>query len=99
MQNVFPGDLVVCENPWDQGKLLVRRVKSIGQSGASNTTLVWVASETLNGGIDSKVFGPIPVSSILGRAIYYYNNDSVELVLSFYIDSWTYSEQPAVFTV
>ena len=73
---MFPGDLVVVENPWESGKLLVRRVKSISSSGPSpSQCVVWVASETVNGGIDSKVFGPIPVQSVLGRACYYYNND------------------------
>lgn len=78
VNTIFPGDLVVCENPWESGKLLVRRVKNVSQVGASSdSTVVWVASETPNGGIDSRVFGPLPVSSILGRAIYYYNNDAV----------------------
>ena len=77
MQNVFPGDLVVCKNPWDQQKLLVRRIKNIGNYQQSNDVYVWLTSETMNGGIDSKVFGPVPVSSILGRAIYYYNTDTV----------------------
>ena len=75
---MFPGDLVVVENPWESDKLLVRRVKAISSSGPSpSQCVVWVASETVNGGIDSKVFGPIPVQSVLGRACYYYNNDKV----------------------
>lgn len=69
---------MICENPWEEGKLLVRRVKSITQVGATNDSAVaWVSSETVNGGIDSKAFGPIPVQSILARACYYYNDQEV----------------------
>lgn len=83
---MFPGDLVVVENPWESGKLLVRRVKSISSKGPSSDHCdVWVASETLNGGIDSKVFGPIPMQSVLGRACYYYNNDHVIHVCVYYL--------------
>lgn len=75
----------MCEHPWETGKLLVRRVKSVSQIGnTSDNSVVWVASETLNGGIDSRVFGPISMSSILGRAIYYYNSDSVLLFILLY---------------
>ncbi|KAK8809130.1 peptidase-S24 family protein [Blastocystis sp. subtype 4] len=74
-ETVFPGDLVVCLNPWEEGKLLVRRVKQITQIGDSiDAAVAWVSSETVNGGIDSKVFGPIPVQSILARACYFYND-------------------------
>ena len=70
----------MCENPWEQGKLLVRRVKSITQVGAtSDQAVAWVSSETVNGGVDSKAFGPIPVQSILARACYYYNDKYVFL--------------------
>ena len=73
---MFPGDLVVVENPWEKDKLLVRRVTNISVSDSCpNKCSIWVASETLNGGIDSKVFGPIPMQSVLGRACYYFNND------------------------
>ena len=37
----------------------------------------------LNGGIDSKMFGYIPIESILGRACYYYNDTIVLLVVFF----------------
>lgn len=68
----------MCLNPWEEGKLLVRRVKRITQVGDSTDSAVaWVSSETANGGIDSKVFGPIPVQSILARACYYYNDKQV----------------------
>ena len=74
-ETVFPGDLVVCLNPWEEGKLLVRRVKQITQIGDSiDAAVAW---ETVNGGIDSKVFGPIPVQSILARACYFYNDKQV----------------------
>ena len=59
---------------------MVRRIKSITQVGATNDQAVaWVSSETVNGGIDSKAFGPIPVQSILARACYYYNDKYVFL--------------------
>ena len=65
-------------NPWEEGKLLVRRVKQITQIGDSiDAAVAWVSSETVNGGIDSKVFGPIPVQSILARACYFYNDKQV----------------------
>lgn len=68
--------MVVVENPWESNKLLVRRVKNISSSESSpDKCLVWVSSETIHGGIDSKVFGPIPMQSVLGRACYYFNND------------------------
>ena len=74
---------MVFQHPWDEKKLLVRRVKSFYQAGSTkDSQLVWVASETLNGGLDSRTFGPIPVSSILARAIYYYNNDYVRMPAS-----------------
>ena len=45
---------MVFQHPWDEKKLLVRRVKSFYQAGSTkDSQLVWVASETLNGGIDS----------------------------------------------
>ena len=74
---------MVFQHPWDEKKLLVRRVKSFYQAGSTkDSQLVGGASETLNGGIDSRTFGPIPVSSILARAIYYYNNDYVRMAAS-----------------
>ena len=40
---MFPGDLVVCLNPWEEGKLLVRRVKQITQIGDSiDAAVAWV---------------------------------------------------------
>ena len=78
------GDLVVCENPLDKGNLLVRRVRRIAQDVSNpEKAVVWVSSEMLNGGIDSKMFGYIPIESILGRACYYYNDTIVLLVVSF----------------
>ena len=69
---------MVVENPWEQGKLLVRRVKRIMQYGeSSDSAVAWVSSETPNGGIDSKIFGPVPVQSILARACYFYNDQQV----------------------
>lgn len=71
---------MVMENPWEQGKLLVRRVKRIMQYGESSDSVVaWVSSETPNGGIDSKIFGPVPVQSILARACYFYNDQQVRV--------------------
>lgn len=79
---VFPGDLVVCENPWEKGKLLVRRVKQITSDVTDvQKSVVWVSSETMNGGIDSKAFGYLPIESILGRACYYYNSTMVKLLV------------------
>ena len=92
---IFPGDLVVCEHPWETGKLLVRRVRYVLQVGTTKkNSVVWVASETLHGGIDSRVFGPIPMSSILGRAIYYYNSASVMCTeSSLFVESRTCPQQ------
>lgn len=82
--NIFLGDLVVCENPLDKGNLLVRRVRRIAQDVSNpEKAVVWVSSEMLNGGIDSKMFGYIPIESILGRACYYYNDTIVLLVVFF----------------
>ena len=79
---VFPGDLVVCENPWEKGKLLVRRVKQVTSDVTDvQKSVVWVSSETMNGGIDSKAFGYLPIESILGRACYYYNSTMVQLLV------------------
>ena len=68
----------MCENPWEKGKLLVRRVKQITSDEKDvQKSVVWVSSETMNGGIDSKAFGYLPIESILGRACYYYNSTLV----------------------
>ena len=75
---VFLGDLVVCENPWNRNRLLVRRVRRIiSPEGEGQNPLVWVSSETMNGGVDSAVFGPISMDLIVGRAVYYFTNERV----------------------
>ena len=74
--NVFPGDLVVVENPNERNKLLIRRVKCISSSNSSENYCVYLTSENE---ADVENFGPIPMHSVLGRACYYYNNDQVRI--------------------
>ena len=71
---MFPGDLVVVENPHERNKLLIRRVKCISSPNSSENCCVYLTSENE---ADVENFGPIPMHSVLGRACYYYNNDQV----------------------
>ena len=59
------GDVVALRSPRD-GRTIVKRVSAI--AGAS----VEVRGDNAAASTDSRAFGPVPVSSILGRAVYRY---------------------------
>jgi nickel-type superoxide dismutase maturation protease len=61
-----PGDLVVLPDPRDAARVLVKRVR------ATRTHGVEVAGDNLGASTDSRTFGVVPRSSVLGRAVYRY---------------------------
>lgn len=59
------GDVVALRDPRD-GRILVKRVESV--EGANLT----VHGDNAAASTDSRTFGRVPVSSVLGRAVYRY---------------------------
>ena len=63
---VRSGDLVALKDPGEPGRLLVKRVASVGASGIEVRGDNQVASR------DSRSFGPVPPASVIGKAVYRY---------------------------
>jgi nickel-type superoxide dismutase maturation protease len=57
-----PGDIVVLHDPEVASRLLVKRVASVAPNG------VMVAGDEPARSRDSRAFGPVPLSALLGRA-------------------------------
>jgi type IV secretory pathway protease TraF len=68
MRHIRPGDVVVFEHP-DYGRL-IKCVEGIEPSGC-----VRVRGEDIDS-IDSRLFGPIPPSSVLGRVVWHIKKTS-----------------------
>ena len=60
------GDVVVAPDPREPGRALVKRVAAIDASSA------WLAGDNPGRSTDSRDFGPVPLSSVAGRAVYRY---------------------------
>ena len=60
------GDVVAVPDPRDRERLLVKRVHSLTRSTAE------LRGDNEAGSTDSRVFGPVPVSALIGRVVYRY---------------------------
>jgi nickel-type superoxide dismutase maturation protease len=65
---VKPGEVVAVRDPRHPGRVLVKRVSSVD----SNAGTVEVLGDASQASTDSRTFGPVPMSSVLGRAVYRY---------------------------
>jgi nickel-type superoxide dismutase maturation protease len=65
---VKPGEVVAVRDPRHPGRVLVKRVPSVGSDGAT----LEVLGDASHASTDSRTFGPVPMSSVLGRAVYRY---------------------------
>lgn len=64
---VRPGDVVAVRDPRDPGNVMVKRVRAINDEGQ-----VDVRGDNPTGSTDSRHFGPVDRSDVLGRAVYRY---------------------------
>ncbi|MHB8244599.1 MAG: S26 family signal peptidase [Acidimicrobiales bacterium] len=65
-----PGDIVVIVDPDDEARILVKRVAGLGSK------TIEVAGDNSAVSRDSRSFGEIPRSSVLGRVVYRYRPSS-----------------------
>jgi nickel-type superoxide dismutase maturation protease len=65
---VHPGDVVAVADPRQPSRLLVKRVGSVDV----RNRLVTVFGDNRSFSTDSRVFGPVPRRSVVGRAVYRY---------------------------
>jgi nickel-type superoxide dismutase maturation protease len=63
-----PGEVVALRDPRDTSRVLIKRVASVDPRSG---TLV-VAGDARDASTDSRQFGPVPRSSVVGRAVYRY---------------------------
>lgn len=62
-----PGDIVAVKDPRQPDRVLVKRVASVGPDGALE-----VRGDTAEASTDSRQFGPVPPSLLMGVAVYRY---------------------------
>lgn len=60
------GDVVVATDPREPERALVKRVAAVDGSS------VWLAGDNPGRSTDSRDFGPVALSSVVGRAVYRY---------------------------
>jgi signal peptidase I len=65
---VKPGEVVAVRDPRHPGRVLVKRVSSVD----GNAGTLEVLGDARQASTDSRTFGPVPMSSVLGRAVYRY---------------------------
>jgi nickel-type superoxide dismutase maturation protease len=65
-RRVRPGDLVVVPDPRAPDRVVVKRAAAVGGE------TVTVAGDNPGASTDSRTFGPVPRSSVRGRAVYRY---------------------------
>jgi nickel-type superoxide dismutase maturation protease len=63
-----PGDVVALPDPRAPDRLLVKRVAAVDRSRGT----VEVLGDAPHASTDSRVFGPVPLASVAGRAVYRY---------------------------
>jgi hypothetical protein len=63
-----PGEVVAVRDPRDPGRVLVKRVAWVDVDGAT----LEVLGDASQASTDSRTFGPVPMASVLGRAVYRY---------------------------
>jgi nickel-type superoxide dismutase maturation protease len=62
------GDVVALTDPREPSRLLVKRVASVDRVAR----VVSVLGDNQHASTDSRVFGPVPWRSVIGRAVYRY---------------------------
>jgi nickel-type superoxide dismutase maturation protease len=65
-RSVRPGDIVAASDPRRPERSLLKRVVDVGQEG------VFLLGDNLEHSTDSRQFGPVPMASVRGKAIYRY---------------------------
>ena len=63
-----PGDVIAARDPSQASRLLVKRVASVRPDAGT----LEVVGDARDHSTDSRAFGPVPRSSIVGRAVYRY---------------------------
>jgi type IV secretory pathway protease TraF len=63
---VRPGDIVAASDPRQPERSLLKRVVDVGQEG------VFLLGDNPEHSTDSRQFGPVPMASVRGKAIYRY---------------------------
>jgi signal peptidase I len=66
-----PGEVVAVRDPRHPARILVKRVASVDRKGRT----LEVLGDASQASSDSRTFGPVPLSSVLGRAVYRYAPD------------------------
>lgn len=64
---IRPGEVVALRDPRDAGRVMVKRVQSVGPGGLE------VRGDNAKASTDSRHFGPVPPASVLGRVVYRYH--------------------------
>ena len=62
-----PGQVVALRDPRLRGRILVKRIGSVSSAG------VEVLGDNPGASTDSRHFGPVPTSAVLGRVVYRYH--------------------------
>ncbi len=63
-----PGEVIAVHDPRDPSRLLIKRVTVVDRRGGT----LEVAGDAPDASTDSRQFGPVPRSSLVGRAVYRY---------------------------
>jgi nickel-type superoxide dismutase maturation protease len=66
VRRALPGQVVVVRDPANPGRLLVKRVRSVSGTGID------LRGDNEDASTDSRSFGLVPATSVLGRAVYRY---------------------------
>jgi nickel-type superoxide dismutase maturation protease len=64
--SVHPGDIVAASDPSRPGRAVLKRVVEAGPAG------VFLLGDNAEHSTDSRQYGPVPITSVQGRAIYRY---------------------------
>ncbi len=65
-RSVHPGDIVAASDPGRPGRAVLKRVVQVGPAG------VFLLGDNPEHSTDSRQYGPVPITSVQGRAIYRY---------------------------
>jgi nickel-type superoxide dismutase maturation protease len=63
-----PGEVVAVTDPRDPSRLLVKRVAAVDRVAGT----VDVRGDAADASTDSRTFGPVPLSAVVGRVVYRY---------------------------
>jgi nickel-type superoxide dismutase maturation protease len=65
-RSVQPGDIVAAPDPREPSRTVLKRVADIGPEGVS------LLGDNADQSTDSRLWGPVPIASVQGKAIYRY---------------------------